>query len=50
MASRDICIIIMFPLIMNGIIFGIMIGPDFRSVVYLILALVGLKVAGGGVH
>ena len=35
---------------MNGPIFGIMNSLDFRSVVYLILALAGLKVGGGGIH
>ena len=39
--SRDFCIIIMSPLIMNGPTLGIMNGPDFRSAVYLILALAG---------
>ena len=48
--SRDICIIIMSPLIVNGPIFGIMNGPDFTSAVYLILALARLKVGGGVAH
>ena len=47
---RDICIIITSPLIMNGPIFGEMNSPYFKSVVYLILALAGLKVGGGGLH
>ena len=38
------------PLIMNGPIFGIINGPDFRSAVYLILALAELKVKGRGVQ
>ena len=38
------------PLIMNGPIFGIINGPDFRSAVYLILALAELKVEGRGVQ
>ena len=54
MASKigwcDICIIITSPLIMNGSIFGEMNSPYIKSVVYLILALTGLKVGGGGVH
>ena len=37
-SSRDICMII---LTMNGPIFEIINGPDFKSAVYLILALVG---------
>lgn len=35
---------------MNGPIFGITNGPDFRSAVYLILALAELKVEGRGVQ
>ena len=35
---------------MNGPIFGTMNGPDFRSAVYLILALAELKVEGRGVQ
>ena len=42
--SRNICVIIMSPLIINGPIFRIMNGPDSRSAVYLALALAGLKV------
>ena len=48
--SRGICIIILSPLIMSGPIFGIMNGLDFRSVVYLILALAGLKMGRGNIH
>ena len=47
---RDICIIVTSPLIMNGPIFREMNSPYFKSVVYLILALTGLKVGGGGLH
>ena len=49
-SSLDICIIIMSLLIMNGPIFGIINGPDFRSALCLIFALAGLKVGGEGVH
>ena len=40
-SSHDICMIILSLLIMNGPIFEIINGPDFKSAVYLILALVG---------
>ena len=49
-SSRNICIIIMPPLIMNGPIFRKMNAGDFRPAVYLILALARLNVRGGGVH
>ena len=38
------------PLIMNCPIFGKMNAGNSRFAVYLILALVGLKVGGGGLH
>ena len=47
---HDICIIITSPLIVNGPIFGEINSPYFKSVVYLILALTGLKVGRGGLH
>ena len=47
---RDICIIVTSPLIMNGPIFREMNSPYFKSVVYLILALTGLKVGEGEVY